>query len=128
MADLKSKTQFLNTLKFRLAIPILFMTMADLFFPVIQLLFIRDLEKVEYDVITLGTSFCNVTGYSINVGLLSALDTLSSQAYGAKNYKKIGTSVNQSFFVLGITSILIFPIWMVSLHLAKVSFSLILLL
>ncbi|OWZ01303.1 Multidrug/Oligosaccharidyl-lipid/Polysaccharide (MOP) Flippase transporter [Phytophthora megakarya] len=42
------------------------------------------------DAATLSTMFMNITAYSIGFGLTSALDTLCSQAYGAKRFGKIG--------------------------------------
>jgi Na+-driven multidrug efflux pump len=37
----------------------------------------------EFAAASLGNTFANVTGYSVMVGLSSALATLASQAYGA---------------------------------------------
>ncbi|KAF4323448.1 hypothetical protein BBO99_00001324 [Phytophthora kernoviae] len=42
------------------------------------------------DAATLSTMFMNITGFSVGFGLTSALDTLCSQAYGAKRFGKIG--------------------------------------
>ena len=42
----------------------------------------------------------NVTGFSIAIGLNSALVTLVSQAYGANNLKLCGIYLNRSRFIL----------------------------
>ncbi|RLN53231.1 hypothetical protein BBJ29_000520 [Phytophthora kernoviae] len=42
------------------------------------------------DAAMLSTMFMNISAYSVGFGLTSALDTLCSQAYGAKKYGKIG--------------------------------------
>lgn len=40
--------------------------------------------------VTLGNMMCNLTGYSLMIGMCSALDTLLSQAYGSKSYYLLG--------------------------------------
>lgn len=86
---------------------------ADFLIGVTQTMFVGHIGALELAAATLSTTFCNVTGFSIAVGLLTAMDTLSSQAYGAKDYKQIGNVTNQSFFALGLVTLTICPIWMV---------------
>ncbi|KAF4138864.1 MatE [Phytophthora infestans] len=52
------------------------------------------------DAATLSTMLLNLTNYSICFGLSSALDTLCSQAYGAKRYDKIGVYFQAGVLVL----------------------------
>jgi Na+-driven multidrug efflux pump len=49
-------------------------------------------------------------GYSVVVGLNGALETLVSQAYGAKNYDQCGVYLNRGRIVLLITFTLVFII------------------
>jgi Na+-driven multidrug efflux pump len=49
-------------------------------------------------------------GYSVVVGLNGALETLVSQAYGAKNYDQCGVYLNRGRIVLLITFSLVFVI------------------
>lgn len=49
-------------------------------------------------------------GYSVVVGLNGALETLVSQAYGAKNYDQCGVYLNRGRIVLLITFTLVFVI------------------
>jgi len=58
--------------------------------------------------------FCNVTGYSIAIGLMSAFDTLCAQAYGAKQFKRCGILLQRSFVIITITAIPVSVIWMSS--------------
>ncbi|KAL4164015.1 hypothetical protein KRP22_004637 [Phytophthora ramorum] len=53
------------------------------------------------DAATLSTMFMNITAYSIGFGLTSALDTLCSQAYGAKRFGKIGLYFQAGLQIVG---------------------------
>ncbi|DBA01375.1 TPA: hypothetical protein N0F65_001614 [Lagenidium giganteum] len=57
--------------------------------------------KEYLDAATLSTMFANITSFSIGFGLSSALDTLCSQAYGAKRYGKIGIYFQSGLIVIG---------------------------
>ncbi|TMW59163.1 hypothetical protein Poli38472_007308 [Pythium oligandrum] len=60
-------------------------------------------ETKEYvDAATMSTMLTNITGYSIGFGLASALDTLCSQAFGAKRYEKLGVYFQSGLIVIGI--------------------------
>ena len=97
----------------RLFLPICTITGSDFLINVIILMFIGQLGALEMAAVTLASSFCNVTGFSVLSGLLTAYDTLASQAYGANKPKNIGIATNQSLLGCGIVSVLILPVWMV---------------
>ena len=63
----------------------------------------------------LGTSFANVTGYSVMTGLLVPLDTLISQASGARQYEKIGIALQKGLVTTMIVSLIVLPVWFVSI-------------
>ena len=100
--------------------PIILTYGSDYFMNLIQLMFIGHIADDDDSTLlagaALGISYCNVTGFSVVLGLLSALDTLISQAYGAKNNHLIGRAIHQSIIVLFFVCFLaIMPLWIVSL-------------
>jgi len=60
---------------------------------------------------TLGRMMCNITGFSLAFGMTSALDTLLSQAYGAKKYSLVGLHTQRSIIILSILSFLVAWMW-----------------
>ena len=48
----------------------------------------------------LATMLANVTGFSIGIGLLTAFDSLGSQAFGAGNLPRVGVLLQRSFVAL----------------------------
>lgn len=65
------------------------------------LIFLGRLERAEFiGGATLGNMMCNITGFSLAFGLLSALDTLISQAYGAKLYRLMGLHAQRAIIIL----------------------------
>jgi len=60
---------------------------------------------------TIGNMICNVSGYSLGIGMCSALDTLISQAYGAKAYHLIGLNCQRMIAILTICCIPAAILW-----------------
>lgn len=61
----------------------------------------------DFDAVVLGTLTTNLTGFSIIIGMVSSMDTLCSQAYGAKNWFHFSISVQRAIIV---TSCIMVPI------------------
>ena len=59
------------------------------------------------------TRTSNRTGFSLAYGLCSALDTLISQAYGAKAYRLTGVYAQRAAFILTLSSIPVAALWWV---------------
>ena len=77
----------------------------------ITLFFAGRLGEVELAAGTLAISFVNVTGPSLYAGLASALETLGSQAIGAKNYRMAGVVLQRGVWILGISCMLTWALW-----------------
>ncbi|RID48295.1 hypothetical protein BRARA_I04816 [Brassica rapa] len=75
----------------RLAAPMATVTIAQYLLPVISVMIAGHKGELQLSGVALATSFTNVSGFSIMFGLVGALDTLCGQAYGAKEYEKLGT-------------------------------------
>ncbi|KAJ0402338.1 hypothetical protein ATCC90586_006534 [Pythium insidiosum] len=66
------------------------------------------LKKEYVDAATLSIMFSNITGYAVGFGLMMALDTLCSQAFGAKRFDKIGVYAQSGLVVIGVCLVPIF--------------------
>ena len=66
----------------------------------------------ELDAVALGTMYLNITGLSVGMGLATAMDTLCTQAYGAKKPKLLGIYFQRGLWIL---SIALIPITIISL-------------
>jgi Na+-driven multidrug efflux pump len=64
--------------------------------------------------ISLGSTFANLTFNSIVEGFSSAIETLSSQHNGAKNYAEVGMTLQQSIAALALISIPLLLTWVYS--------------
>ncbi|KAG2321342.1 hypothetical protein Bca52824_014555 [Brassica carinata] len=76
---------------------------------IISMVMVGHLGNLALASASLASSFCNVTGFSFIIGLSTALDTLSGQAYGAKLYRKLGLDIHSSY--LSYTSLFLSIIW-----------------
>jgi len=60
---------------------------------------------------SIGTMFGNITGFSILIGMSSAVETLAAQYNGAGDYKMVGSVLQRSIAILGVLSLPIALIW-----------------
>ena len=51
------------------------------------------------------------TGYAVALGLATAVDTLCSQAYGARSWMMIGLTAQRTAVIMIVTSIPIYIVW-----------------
>lgn len=77
----------------------------------VTIMMVGHLGSTQLGAATLGTMTCNVTGFSLCFGGMSALDTLASQAYGAQNYKLVGIWSQRGLVCLTTIGIPISFVW-----------------
>eukprot|EP01089_Gocevia_fonbrunei_P013641 TRINITY_DN3532_c0_g1_i1.p1 TRINITY_DN3532_c0_g1~~TRINITY_DN3532_c0_g1_i1.p1 ORF type:complete len:443 (+),score=38.67 TRINITY_DN3532_c0_g1_i1:41-1369(+) len=77
----------------------------------INIAFIGHLGSTQLAGIALGSMYSNIFGYSFTLGILSAVDTLATQAYGANNLPRVGVIFQRSLLIALILSVFIAAIW-----------------
>ncbi|GAA0141972.1 transporter [Lithospermum erythrorhizon] len=95
-----------------LAGPMMAITLSQLSMQVISLTMVGHLSELSLSSTAIAVSISNVTGFTFLLGMASALETLSGQAYGAKQYKMLGTQLYTAVFCLLIVCIPLSIIWL----------------
>ncbi|KAJ9689540.1 hypothetical protein PVL29_014966 [Vitis rotundifolia] len=78
---------------------------------VISVMFVGHLGELALSGASMATSFASVTGFSLIVGMGSALDTFCGQSFGAKQYHMLGVHKQRAMVVLLLVSIPVAFIW-----------------
>ncbi|XP_048330181.2 protein DETOXIFICATION 16-like [Ziziphus jujuba] len=94
-----------------LAGPLISVSLSLFLLQVISVMFVGHLGQLALSGASMATSFASVTGFSLLVGMASALDTLCGQSYGAKQYHMLGIHMQKAMFVLIFVSIPLAIIW-----------------
>ncbi|XP_060670714.1 protein DETOXIFICATION 16 isoform X1 [Ziziphus jujuba] len=94
-----------------LAGPLIAVNMLLFCLQVISVMFVGHLGELSLSGASVGTSFAAVTGFSLLMGLSTALETLSGQAYGAKQYDMMGIYMQRAMFILLLGCIPLAIIW-----------------
>ncbi|XP_021747156.1 protein DETOXIFICATION 16-like [Chenopodium quinoa] len=76
-----------------------------------SLMFVGHLGNLPLAAASLATSFAYVTGFSVLLGMASALETVCGQSYGAKQYKMVGVHTQRAMLVLCLVSVPISITW-----------------
>ncbi|KAG8639175.1 protein DETOXIFICATION 12 isoform X1 [Manihot esculenta] len=77
----------------------------------ISMTMVGHLDELALSSTAMAISLSSVTGLSPLMGMASALETLSGQAYGAKQYKKLGIQTQTAIFCLILVCIPLSVIW-----------------
>ncbi|CAE5957536.1 unnamed protein product [Arabidopsis arenosa] len=93
------------------AAPMVAVVITQSMLQIITMVMVGHLGNLSLASASFAISFCNVTGFSFIMGLSSALDTLSGQAYGAKLYRKLGVQTYTAMFCLTLVCLPISLLW-----------------
>ncbi|XP_072961438.1 protein DETOXIFICATION 16-like [Typha angustifolia] len=77
----------------------------------ISIMFVGHLGELSLSGASMASSFAAVTGFSLLMGMGSALDTLCGQAFGAKQFYMLGIHMQRAMLVLMLVSIPLAIIW-----------------
>ncbi|XP_050376052.1 protein DETOXIFICATION 16-like [Argentina anserina] len=83
-----------------LAGPLICVSILQYSIQIIAVMFVGHLGELSLSGATMALSFTSVTGFSLLMGMSSALDTLSGQCYGAKQYHMMSIHMQRAMFVL----------------------------
>ncbi|KAL6983080.1 Protein DETOXIFICATION 48 [Sarracenia purpurea var. burkii] len=78
----------------------------------ISMLFLGYLGELELAGGSLSIGFANITGYSVISGLAMGMEPICGQAYGAKQWKLLGASLQRTVLLLLSTSVPISFLWL----------------
>ncbi|KAI3497854.1 hypothetical protein L1887_33442 [Cichorium endivia] len=91
--------------------PMVAVTLSQYLLQVISVMMVGHLGELALSSAAIAISISSVTGFSLIMGMASALETLCGQAYGAQQYKKFGTQTYTAIFSLLIVCIPLSIIW-----------------
>ncbi|XP_011070680.1 protein DETOXIFICATION 16 isoform X1 [Sesamum indicum] len=94
-----------------LALPLIAVNMLQYCLQVISVMFVGHLGELALSSASMATSFASVTGFTLLLGMGSALETLCGQAYGAKQYHMLGVYTQRAILILLAVSIALAVIW-----------------
>ncbi|KAL5553031.1 hypothetical protein UlMin_040432 [Ulmus minor] len=97
--------------------PMVAVNLSQYFLQIISIMMVGHLGKLSLSSTAIAVSFCAVSGFSLLFGMASALETLSGQAYGAKEYRKLGTQTNTAIFSL---ILVCFPLSLLWIYIDKI--------
>lgn len=95
-----------------MAVPLMIQNVFQFSIPVMASAFVGHLnDPVLLSAAVLATSFYNVTGWSVVIGLVLGMETLCGQAYGAKNYKALGIVLQRAILICWTCCIPVSLLW-----------------
>ncbi|KAK9183112.1 hypothetical protein WN944_026261 [Citrus x changshan-huyou] len=83
-----------------IAAPMVAVTLSQYLLQVVSMMMVGYLGQLALSSTAMAISLASVTGFSVLLGMASALETLCGQAYGAQQYQRIGTQIYTAIFCL----------------------------
>ncbi|KAH9681392.1 protein DETOXIFICATION 12 [Citrus sinensis] len=83
-----------------IAAPMVAVTLSQYLLQVVSMMMVGHLGQLALSSTAMFISLASVTGFSVLLGMASALETLCGQAYGAQQYQRIGTQIYTAIFCL----------------------------
>lgn len=77
----------------------------------ISIMYVGHLGELALAGASMASSFASVTGFSLLLGMASALDTLCGQAYGARQYHLLGIYKQRAMLILTLVSVPLAVVW-----------------
>ncbi|KAL8251678.1 hypothetical protein R6Q59_035371 [Mikania micrantha] len=94
-----------------LAGPLICVSLLQYSLQLVSIMFVGHLGELALSGASMATSFATVTGFSLFMGMASALDTLCGQSYGAKQYHMLGIYMQRAMVILLLVCIPLAVIW-----------------
>ncbi|GMH21389.1 hypothetical protein Nepgr_023231 [Nepenthes gracilis] len=94
-----------------LAGPLIIVNLLLFSLQLISVMFVGHLGQLSLSGASMATSFASVTGFSLLMGMASALDTLCGQTFGAKQYHMLGIHMQRAMLILLFVSLPLAVIW-----------------
>ncbi|GMH20314.1 hypothetical protein Nepgr_022155 [Nepenthes gracilis] len=91
--------------------PMVAVVLSQYMLTVISTMMVGHLGELSLSSAAIAISLAGVSGFSFLLGMASALETLSGQAYGAQQYQKLGTQTYTAILCLILVSIPISALW-----------------
>ncbi|PON75679.1 Multi antimicrobial extrusion protein [Parasponia andersonii] len=91
--------------------PMIIVILSQYFLQIISIMMVGHLGNLYLSSTAVAISFGVVTGFSVLYGMAGALETLSGQAYGAQQYRKLGFQTNTAIFSLILVCLPLCPMW-----------------
>ncbi|KAJ0646662.1 putative multi antimicrobial extrusion protein [Helianthus annuus] len=91
--------------------PMVAVTLSQYLLQVVSVMMVGHIGELALSSTAIAISISSVTGFSLLLGMASALETLCGQAYGAQQYRKFGAQIYTAIFSLLLVCIPLSVLW-----------------